>query len=401
MVTSSALICGAGIAGAAAAYWLHRYGYEVTVVERAPAPRDGGQTVDLRGAGRTVVRRMGLLDDVLARCVDQRGIAFVDDRGRVRASLPVDAFGGNGIVSETEILRGDLADVLHSATRADCRHLWDDTVTGLVEHAGGVTVSFERASKQTFDLVVGADGAHSAVRRVAFGPEAEHVRPLGGYQAWFTAPADDGLDGWFEMHRSPGGLVAALRPGRLPGESKAALAFRSAPLKLDRRDLDAVRRLLADRFAGVGWKVPWLLDALRTAPDLAFDSFDQVHMDRWSRGATVLLGDAGYAPTSMSGLGTSLAIVGAYVLTGELARAGREHATAFARYEQIMRPYVAQAQELPPMGMAGFAPSNRFMIGLSSLSMRSMTRWPMRPLVAKHFTKADAIDLPDYAPAAV
>src|SRR5688572_5259141 len=131
MNTPSVLINGAGIAGSAAAYWLHQSGYDVTVVERAAAPRQGGQTVDLRGAGRIVARRMDVFDEIVARSVEQRGIAFVDDRGRFRATVPVDAFGGNGIVSEIEILRGDLADVLLGAVAGDCEFVWDDTVTAL------------------------------------------------------------------------------------------------------------------------------------------------------------------------------------------------------------------------------------------------------------------------------
>ncbi|MGI5130331.1 FAD-dependent monooxygenase [Pseudonocardia sp. CA-107938] len=398
MKQPSALISGAGIAGSAAAYWLHRSGYEVTVLERAAAPRQGGQTVDLRGAGRTVARRMDVFDEILDRTVEQRGIAYVDDRGRIRASLPADAFGGNGIVSEIEILRGDLADVLHTAVRDDCEHVWDDTVTALSEHSGGVAVEFERSAARSFDLVIGADGTHSAVRRLAFGPEKHFLRPIGGYQAWFTTPARADLDDWFLMHRAPGGRVASLRPGRLPGEAKAALAFRSDPLAIDRRDGAAVRRLVRDRFAGItGWNVPWLLDALDTAPDLAFDSIDQVHMDTWTRGRVALVGDAACSPTSLTGLGTSLALVGAYVLAGEMRRSGGNHPTAFAHYERIMRPYVAQAQELPPLGIAGFAPNGRLAIGLGTLSFRLMTGWPLRWIAARFFDKADAIELPDYA----
>jgi 2-polyprenyl-6-methoxyphenol hydroxylase-like FAD-dependent oxidoreductase len=341
---------------------------------------------------------MDVFDEIVARSVEQRGIAFVDDRGRFRATVPVDAFGGNGIVSEIEILRGDLADVLLGAVAGDCEFVWDDTVTALTEHADGVTVEFERSPARSFDLVIGADGTHSAVRRAAFGPEAQFLRPLGGYQAWFTTPAAPDLDDWFLMHRAPGGLVSSLRPGRLPDEAKASIGFRSAPVEVDRRDGAAVRALVRARFAGVtGWRVPWLLDAMDAAPDFAFDSIDQVRMDRWTSGRVALIGDAACSPTSITGMGTSLAVVGAYVLAGELRRAGGEHATAFARYDRIMRPYVTQAQDLPPGGMAGYAPRSRFMISMGDLSVKSMTRWPMRSIASKFFDKADAIELPDYA----
>ncbi|MFG2329067.1 FAD-dependent monooxygenase [Streptomyces sp. NPDC048604] len=396
MQTNEILICGAGVAGPALAYWLRKAGFTVTIVERAPAPRPGGQTVDLRGAGRTVIERMGLMDRARAESVDQRGLALVDASGRTTARLPADAFGGEGIVSEIEILRGDLARMLYEATLPDTEYVFDDTITAVEQHADGVTVTFERAAPRRFDLVVGADGPHSVVRGLAFGPEREFVHPLGLYTTWFTAEADLDLDGWYLMHNAPGGLVASARPGRAPGEIKAGLSFRSPPLAYDRHDIAAQKELVARRFAGAGWETPRLLRAMRTAPDFFLDSMGQVRLDRWSRGRVALLGDAGYCATPLTGLGTSLALVGAYVLAGELAAAAGDHHVAFRRYDEVMRPYVTQAQELPPGGAAGYAPSGRLGIRLRDLSMRQMTRWPMRNILAAQFAKAGDITLPDY-----
>lgn len=400
MQNTDILISGAGVAGPALAYWLRRAGFTVTVVERAPAPRPGGQTVDLRGAGRTVIERMGLMDRARADSVDQRGLALVGASGRITARVPADSFGGEGIVSEIEILRGDLARLLYEATLPDTEYLFDDTVTGLAEDADGVTVTFEKAAPRRFGLVVGADGPHSVVRALAFGPERESVHPIGLYMAWFTATDDLDLDGWYLMHNAPGGLVASARPGRLPGEIKAGLSFRSAPITYDRRDIAAQQELLARRFAGVGWEAPRLLRAMRSASDFFFDPIGQVRLDHWSRGRVALLGDAGYCATPLTGLGTSLALVGAYVLAGELAAADGDHRVAFRRYDEVMRPYVKQAQELPPGGVSGYAPSGRLGIRLRDLSMRSMTRWPMRNLLAAQFAKAGDIALPRYGPAA-
>jgi len=399
MTTRTALISGAGIAGATAAYWLQRAGYDVTIVERARSARKGGQTVDLRGAGRDIARRMGIYDEIVARSVHQRGIANVDDAGAIRATMGVEAFGGNGIISEVEILRGDLADILLETVQDRTEIIWNDSVTAIADGPTGVTVEFEHAPPARFDLVIGADGSHSTVRRLAFGPESEFVRPLGAYQAWFTTQDSTDLDNWYKMYRAPGGLVASLRPGRLPGEAKASLCFRAeSDPGIDRRDTDAVRRLIRERFAGVtGWKVPWLLDALDAATDVTFDSMDQVRMDSWTHGRVALVGDAACAPGAITGMGTSLALVGAYVLAGDLQRAGDDHTAAFRGYDEIVRPYVDQAQELPPGGISGYAPQSRLMIGLGNLSLRSMTRWPMRPLLEKQFSKADAIDLPHYS----
>lgn len=387
------LVSGGGIAGPALARQLRAQGHTVTVVERAAAPRGGGQAVDLRGAARTVVARMGLDERVREVLLDQKGIAWVDGRGRTTARMPVDAFGGEGIVSEFEILRGDLAAILREAC-TDVEFLHGDTVTALDEDADGVTATFENAPPRRFGLVVGADGVHSAVRSLAFGDAGLH--PLGCRTAYFTAPAAPDLDGWYLMHNAPGGLVASLRPGRLPGETKAALSYRSGPEDAVRRDPAAWVGVFAERFAGVGWKADWLVEALRAAPDLAIEEMAQVRLPRWSRGRVVLLGDAGYCPTSLTGLGTSLALVGAHVLAGELAAAD-DHRTAFERYERVLRPYVDRAQQLPPGGVDGFAPRGRAAIALGAFTMRAATRWPVRPLLERQFAKSDGIALPDYA----
>jgi 2-polyprenyl-6-methoxyphenol hydroxylase-like FAD-dependent oxidoreductase len=156
----------------------------------------------------------------------------------------------------------------------------------------------------------------------------------------------------------------------------------------------------ARHFGGVGWEVPRLLRAMNAAPDFFLDSVGQVRLDRWSRGRAALVGDAGYCPTPLTRLGTSLALVGAYVLAGELAGSD-DHRVAFERYDQIMRPYVTEAQKLPPGGASGYAPSSALAIRMRAVSMRSMTRWPMRTLLAAQFAKAGNIALPDYAHTAV
>jgi 2-polyprenyl-6-methoxyphenol hydroxylase-like FAD-dependent oxidoreductase len=390
------LISGAGIAGPTLAFWLRRAGFVPTVIEVALEPRRGGQTVDLRGAGRSVIERMGLMDAARTLVVPQRGIAMVDERGRHRAEMTVDDFDGDGIVSELELLRGDLGQLLHDAT-ADVEHLFGHKVAALHDTADGVDVTFDDGTSRVFDLVVGADGPHSGVRHLAFGPEQTFAHPLGGYTAWFTAPDEGGLDGWYEMFNAPGGLVVSLRPDRVPGQAKAGLSFVSPPLTYDRTDLAATRRLVAERFRGLGWRTPALLAAAATADDFYFDSLVQVHMERWSAGRVVLMGDAGYCPSPLTGMGTSLALVGAYVLAGELTSAGGNHEAAFAAYEARMRPYVRQGQTLPPGGIKGYAPTSAFAIRSRMLSTRLMVTRPLRGLAKRmFFSHADAIDLPTY-----
>jgi 2-polyprenyl-6-methoxyphenol hydroxylase-like FAD-dependent oxidoreductase len=392
------LISGAGIAGPALAYWLSRGGYRVVVVEIADGIRPGGQTVDLRGAGRAVVERMGLTAQMRERSLDQRGIAWVKADGRRRAQMPVEAFHGNGMVSQLEILRGDLADVLYRATAAETEYRFGTRITELTQSADEVLATLSDGTTVRADLVVGADGPHSAVRRLVFGPEEEFLRPLGGYNAWFTAPDTVGLDGWYLMYQAPGGLNVSMRPSHDPAIVKAALAFRADPISYDRGDLDAQRDLLAARFAGAGWQSDALVAAAREADDFYFDAFAQVHMDTWSSGRVTLVGDAGYCASPLSGMGTSLALVGAYVLAGELVDGGNLTA-ALDRYQKVMRPYVDRCQKLPN-GIDGYLPNSASDIRVTAMVMKYMQRWPFRPIAErKWFTTAEAVDLPDYASA--
>ncbi|HEX2772930.1 MAG TPA: FAD-dependent monooxygenase [Micromonosporaceae bacterium] len=389
------LVSGASIAGPALAHWLHRHGFEPTVVERAPALRPGGHAVDVRGVARDVVERMGIMPRVRRDSVDERGLALVDRRGRRTATMPADLFDGEGIVAEIEIMRGDLSRILYDATSSDVEYLFGDRIARLTQDDDGVDVVFGSGATRRFDLVVGADGVHSGVRALAFGPESDYVRHLGAYTAYFTVPDPGDLENWFLMYNAPGGLVAGIRPER-GGTAKASLSFTSNPLDYDRRGARDQQRILADRMADAGWRVPELLAAMPDAPDFYFDSICQVHVDRWWRGRVALVGDAGYCGSPLAGLGTSMSLVGAYVLAGELAATPDDHEAAFARYQDEMRDYVGACMQLPPGGVHGFAPRSQLMISLRALSMRMMTRWPMRQILAKQFQKADGIALKDY-----
>jgi 2-polyprenyl-6-methoxyphenol hydroxylase-like FAD-dependent oxidoreductase len=389
------LVSGASIAGPAVAWWLRRYGFAVTVVERAPALRPGGHAVDVRGVARDVVEWMGLMPRVREDSVDERGIAFVDRKGRRTATMPADLFGGEGIVAEIEIMRGDLSRILYETTCGEVEYLFGDRIAGLTQDRDGVEVRLASGAVRRFDLVVGADGAHSGVRALAFGPESDYVRHLGAYTAYFTVPDPGDLDNWFLMYNAPGGRVAGIRPER-GGTAKASLSFTSPPLDYDRRDVAAQQAIVARRLAGSGWRVDEFLAAMPTAPDFYFDAICQVHVDRWARGRVVLVGDAGYCGSPLAGLGTSMSLVGAYVLAGELAATPHDHEAAFQRYQKEMADYVAAGLKLPPGGVNGFAPNSQFMISMRSRSMRMMTRWPMRSLIAKQFQKSDGIVLKDY-----
>ncbi len=394
------LISGAGIAGPSLALWLTKSGYRVIVVEIAPGIRPGGQTVDLRGSGGDVVERMGLRGQMRGHALEQRGAAWVRSDGSRRAEMPVTAFDGNGLVSKLEILRGDLVDVLYQATKETAEYRFNTRISELKQDDDGVDVALADGSRLRADLVVGADGPHSAVRDMVFGPEEQFVRPLGGYNAWFSAPDTVGLDGWYLLYQAPGGLNASMRPTHDPAMAKAGLAFQSEPITYDRRDLDEQRQILVDRFAGAGWQCDALLAAAREADDFYFDSFAQVHMPSWTSGRVALVGDAGYCASPLSGMGTTLALVGAYILAGELGSADSLDAErlrgALQLHQAKMRPFVDNCQDLPNT-VDRFAPKSASDIAINAAWMKWMQRWPFRPIAAKlWFAAADSIELPEY-----
>ncbi|MEW9549849.1 FAD-dependent monooxygenase [Nonomuraea sp. NPDC050783] len=331
MKNASILISGASIAGPALAHWLIRHGHAVTVVEKAPALRPGGQAVDFKGAThRTVLSRMGILDDVRALQTGGTDQRIVDAAGRTLAVLPGEFTGG-----ELEIRRGDLARLLYERTAPACAYVFGDSITSLTETQDGVHVTFERAAPRTFDLVVGADGIHSNVRRLVFGPERDHVRFLGHYYALVDLDRDFGSP---KMYNEPGRMVAVGGP-----KAPAFFVFASGQLDYDRYDAAQQKDVLARVYAGMGWRVPEVMEAVERSSGVYLDSLSQVGVDAYSRGRVVLLGDAAYGNT-LAGFGTGLAVVGAYVLAGELAAAGGDHRRAFAAYERQMRPYARIAR---------------------------------------------------------
>jgi 2-polyprenyl-6-methoxyphenol hydroxylase-like FAD-dependent oxidoreductase len=330
MQNTKVLISGASIAGPALAYWLDRYGCDVTVVEKAPGLRTGGQAVDFKGATHlTVLERMGILEEVRRRQTGGTDQVIVDADGRRLAVMPGEFTGG-----DIEILRGDLSALLFERTAGTCEYVFGDSIASLTDTGDGVRVTFERAAPRTFDLVVGADGIHSNVRRLAFGPEESYVRFLGHYYALAQIDAGDGN----RMYNEPGRMVTLGGP-----KAPSFFVFASEPLDFDRYDVEQQRRILMDAYRGGGWRIPEILARLPEAPDVYLDSISRVELDRYAEGRVVLLGDAAYGNT-LGGFGTGLAVVGAYVLAGELLAARGDHRAGFAGYEREFRGYAKVAR---------------------------------------------------------
>lgn len=341
---TTVLISGSGVAGAALAYWLREQGLTPVVVERAAALRRGGQAVDVRGAALTVLRRMGLEAPARALRNESQGMNMLDADGNELMRSEEFALSSGQLESEDiELLREDLVDLVHE--RLDgVEYLYGDSVTAIREDADGVWVEFEHAASRRFDLVVGADGLHSNIRRLVFGREADFIHHLGTYLSVFSQENYLGLDRWQTWINNgvDGGAVMTVRENQ---ELRIFLGFAADAIDYDHHDVEAQKRLVADHVAGFGWEVPNLVERMWTADDFYFDSMAQIKMESWSRGRIVLLGDAAHCAAPLSGQGTSLALVGAYMLALELGRAV-DHAEAFVRYEKRMRPFVEANQEL-------------------------------------------------------
>ena len=385
------LISGASIAGPALAFWLNRYGYAVTVVEKAATLRSGGYPVDVRGTALEVVRRMGILPRLEDAHVDTRRFTFLDGDGTTVASIVPQTVDGSAAGRDLEVRRGDLTDALYTAIRDDVEFMFDDSVDVLDQSGHGVDVTFRGGGRRTFDMVFGADGLHSRTREFLFGPEKQFHRYLGYCFAGFTLPNTLGLSHEIMMWNTPGRAAALYAVGD-SDEVHAFLTFaRPEPPSDALRDAAAQRDLFASVFADAGWEVPRLIAELSEADDLFADVVSQIRMPRWSRGRVALVGDAAYAPSFLTGQGSSLALVGAYMLAASLAE--RDAAAGFAAYEHGTRGFVTLNQDQIGRGDATLFPTTARALEQRNDMLRTLGTMPADGRPAH-----SALTLPDSVP---
>ncbi len=385
------LISGASIAGPALAYWLYRAGFAVTIVEKAPALRTGGYPIDVRGTALDVVERMGILPSLRDLHISTGRLTFLEASGAEIVSLAPDVIIGGEEGEDLEIRRGDLIRTLYDLVRDDVEVRFGDTIETLADDGAGVDVTFRSGRRDRYDLVIGADGLHSRTRELVFGDEAPFHHYLGYCFAGFTMPNDFGLFREGVTWSTPGrgaALYAVL-------DSEEVHAFlvsaRPEPPLEAFRNPEAQRELIARTFAGDGWEIPRMVAAMREADDLFFDVISQIRMPRWSAGRVALAGDAAHAPSFLTGQGTSLALVGAYVLAHALA-VFPDHTAAFAAYENRVRGFVEANQALVSKGQATLFPATAEALESRNAALRQLTTAPPAEPRPEH----SALTLPDY-----
>jgi 2-polyprenyl-6-methoxyphenol hydroxylase-like FAD-dependent oxidoreductase len=390
------LISGASIAGPTLAFWLNRFGFTTTIVERNDSLRLGGQNIDIKGAAQQIAQLMGIEDEIRAADTGELGVRFVDKNEITKAELPK---GESEIgTSELEILRGDLAQILYNHTKDDTEYLFGNQTVSLDEFENGIKVSFQNGEERTFDLVICADGIRSRTRFLIFGDEPV-VRFLNLYISYFTIPKTPSDSRWARWYNATGSRVIFIRPDNV-GTARASFSFLSEPKGYEQKSLAEQKEILKQKFADAGWEATRILATLDNDTEIYFDGISQVIAPNWSKGRCAMTGDAAFCPSPLSGMGASLSMVGAYILAGELSRHS-DYKQAFAGYEKLLRPYVNEIQKLPP-GVPHLAhPKSQIGISIFNTVINIISSKVVKK-IASLFTKKnksstdDSIVLPEY-----
>lgn len=376
-MTRSVLISGAGVAGLAAAFWLDRAGFEVTLIESSDGFRRGGQAVDIRGVALQVVQAMGLLDAARALRTRLKGMSMLDADGNEIHRTEERTYSAGRLDSDDiEIFRDDLCELLMNALSRNVEFLYSDSIRAIDQSKDGVHVEFESGSNRSFDLLIGADGIYSNVRKKVFNDEAAFVFPLGVVLALFSIPNFIELDDWQIGHRvEEFGYVTY--PSRDKRELRIGVGFGVPEPPVSRNDVEAQKRVVSQSCAHLKGDFPRFVEAMKSTDQFYYNELAQIHMPSWSQGRVVLVGDAAHCASPFSGQGTSLALVGAFVLAHELARRAQDSADAFAAYESRMRPFVDLNQALVDLERQGPVPDEQLDAAKNGIDLTGLFAQPV------------------------
>lgn len=385
------VINGIGVAGPALGYWLGRSGHEVLLVEKAPQLRAGGYIIDFWGTGYDLAERMGLIGEIRLLGYQVREVRFVDRQGHKAGGFGTEVFRRMTNDRFTSVQRSDVSATIYDAIEGHVETIYGDSVARIDDNGQSVRVSFDHAAEREVDLVIGADGLHSRVRRLAFGPDSDYEVPLGYHVAAFEA---DGYQPREELvytsHTLPGRQIS--RFSMRDDKTLFLFIFRDELMPRDGGDPQSILRRV---FAGAGWEWPQIEAEIGRASDIYFDSVSQIRMPRWTKGRVALIGDAAACVSLMAGEGTGLAIIEGYVLAGELHACNGDFATAFARYEQRLMPFLRKKQQTAEKFASAFAPKTAFGVTFRNVVTQLLRIPPIADFLIGRDLRDDIV-LPEY-----
>jgi 2-polyprenyl-6-methoxyphenol hydroxylase-like FAD-dependent oxidoreductase len=337
------LVIGAGLAGPAVCYWLRKFGFSPVLIEKSPCIRKGGQGLDIRGVALDIVKKMGIYEKICKMRTQVECGRYVDVTGKTLHEEKGERFDFRQD-EDVEILRGDLVEILMK-TIEDVPCLYNQSIDNIEQKDDVVIVYFKDGRIEPYDLVIGADGLHSSTRRMVFDKDEYKLVKLGGYISIFSIPNYLNLS-HTEVQCETNKKLVSIRSDRNHKTAQVGISFSSEHVLNNIRDENEQMQFLRDVYRDFGWEAQKLLELMPDSPDFYFDAITQVKMSSWTKGRVALVGDAGYCASPLSGQGNNLAMVGAYILAGELKAAEGNYKHAFNRYNELLRPFVLENQEL-------------------------------------------------------
>lgn len=372
MDNKNILISGAGIAGTTLAFWLKKFGFNPTIIENSPKLREGGYAIDFMGAGYDVAEKMEIIPALKAVDINFSKLVFVDSNDKEKGSMNYQKIKNFLNGRAFTLLRSDLAKVIYQNLDTDVEIIFGDTITKIDQNEKEVFVTFQSGKTRNFDLLVGADGLHSNVRNLVFGSETQFEKYFGYYTSSFTIDNFSLGNNAFSMYNVPYRQVAVYSKNE--NQSTTFFIFTSPEkLSYQHHDIEKQKQFLKTEFENSGWKCSQLLSHINSTTDFYFDSVSQIKIDSWYKGRVTLVGDAGYCPSLLSGKGSTLAMVGAYILAGELKQAHGNYQTAFKQYEIVFKPFMEKKQKAARSFAKSFIPKSNFGIWLRNKVFKLMS----------------------------